>query len=172
MFRFFRKDPKIIRDPITTVLKDLKLEFGPDYDWDAARSLLASGARQQHGTALIFMDFDDGWIKKWTARLYCCERMIQLDESADGPDAVQSLSGMDGAILIDVHTMKVRYFTAVLDGHVFVRGDLSRGARHNGVLTFIADLARTSPGHSSKLASVVFSEDGGMVTICGNKLLT
>ncbi len=171
LFRFLRNDPKIIQDPIAAVLKDLKGEFGPHYDWVAARPLLESGVAQQHGTALIFMDFQDRHISTWMDRLYQHKRMIRLNSCEDERTAVQYLSGMDGAILIDVHTMKVQYFTAIMDGRVFVDGDLSRGARHNSIRTFIADLVRTSPRHSSKLAAVIFSEDGGTVTICGKQFL-
>jgi len=170
LFRFFHNDPKIIRDPVSDVLKDLEAEFG--ISLSAARPLLKSGAEQRHGTALIFMDFDDPHIRGWVDRLYRHKRAIRLSGPHDAPDAVQRLSGMDGALLIDVHTMKVHSFAAIMDGRATVGGDLSRGARHNGIRTFVADLVGSSPDRASRLAAVVFSEDGGAVTICGREFLT
>lgn len=166
MFRFLHNGPKIIRDPITAVVNELKEEF-PAIDLNAARLLLERGSRQSHGTALIFLDFDDPHIKKWIDRLYLNERAIRLVSCESAPDAVQSLSGLDGALLIDAHTMEVKYFTAIVDGRVSTRGDLSRGARHNSIHTFVTDLVSTSPQQASKAVAVVFSEDGGAVTIKG-----
>lgn len=167
LFRFFHNDPKIIRDPVSTVLKELETEFKTDLS--RARPLLESGAGQSHGTALIFMDFGDPHISGWVDRLYKHKRAFRLSGPHDAPAAVQRLSGMDGAILIDVHKMEVRCFAAMMDGRTTVGGDLARGSRHNGIRTFVADLAGSSPNQASRLAAVVFSEDGGAVTIRGSE---
>lgn len=167
MFRFLHDAPKVIRNPITAVLNELKKEFEPSItiDLDAARLLLERGSEQSHGTALIFLDWEDPYIKSWIERLYQNERMIRLVSCESAPDAVRSLSGMDGALLIDARTMEVKYFTAIVDGRVSARGDLSRGARHNSIHTFVTDLVSTSPLQSSKVMAIVFSEDGGAVPI-------
>lgn len=167
LFRFLQNDPKVIRDPIAPVLEALEGEFGPSFNAARARILLQCGSEQSHGTALIFLDFGNKHIKDWINRLYRNKRTIRLTSCQSMGDAVRRLSGMDGALLINAHTMEVEYFTTIVDGHAVVEGDLARGARHNGILTFVSDLIKSSPYRSSRLAAVVFSEDGGAVTICG-----
>ena len=167
MFRFLHDDPKVIRDPVAVVLEDLRQTFGPSFPSANARPLLDSGSEQSHGTALIFLDFNDPYTALWIDRLYKNNRAIRLISCKSVSEAVRSLSGMDGALLIDAYTMEVKYFAAIVDGHASVPGDLSRGARHNSIRTFVSDLVSTSPHHTSRVAAVVFSEDGGAVTIKG-----
>lgn len=167
LFRFSRNDPKVIRDPIEQVLESLQIEFGSSFKSKYACPLLQKGLEQSHGTALIFVDFGNHFTKDWINRLYANRHAFQLISCQSTEDAVRCLSGMDGALLIDVRTMEVRYFTAIVDGHVNVAGNLSRGARHNSIHTFVSDLVLSSPNSAPKIAAVVFSEDGGAVTICG-----
>lgn len=167
MFRFLHDDLKVVRDPIAVVLKELQQTFGSSFKRAKARPLLKRGSEQPHGTALIFLDFTDQHIKPWIDRLYENNRAIRLVSCKSMPDAVRSLSGMDGALLIDTNTMEVTYFAAIVDGHVSAPGDLSRGARHYSIRTFISDLVHTSPQQASKAVAVVFSEDGGAIMIKG-----
>lgn len=172
LFRFLNGDPKIIRNDIEDVVKQLKGEFSGGFDEKAAYLMLEAAAKQTHGTTLIFMDLEDSVSSGWVQRLYDFNRAVGIELSASSCPAcvIEELSRMDGAILVDMNTMSMRYAATIVDGRAMVSGSLGRGARHNGVKTFISDLVKSDPAENTRIAAAIFSEDGGVTTVCGQEI--
>lgn len=179
LFRMSHYSPKVIQDPIEVVLKELKAEFA-GLPLHKARPLLKSAQGQRHGTALIFGDFMDPVIDERVQRLYASKRAVQVELPGTGDavkaakEAIKNLSRMDGAIFVDVNSMTLKYVAAIVDGRVQaqVPGRLDRGARHNSIQTFLADLDPGCGKGAPRIAAVIFSEDGGALTICGQDVLS
>jgi len=168
-------EPKVFRNPVCTVLEELKEEFSWPRESDIhkkAQALLDSAMEQHHGAAIIFLNMDDEEVSKRGKGLYELQKAvcIQTIEETQEKKAVGALSRMDGAILVDAYTMMPMYAAAIVDGQVVVAGDMARGARHNSIHTFISNIVNKRDKCKGLAAAVVFSEDGGVVTIRGQKV--
>lgn len=167
LFRYSHSGPKVISDTIASVVEELKRQFSPgSYDWEKARELLIGASNQHHGTALIFADFNTHKIRRRVSKLHKLKRAMKFTKGAGSTGkTVESLSRMDGAIFIDIHKMCISYFAAIVDGQAVEEGDLARGARHNSIKTFISDLTKGDSEAARSIFAVVFSEDGGAVSV-------
>lgn len=153
------------------VFDQLKDEFGSTKLNPQTRELLEKVQKQSHGAAIVFLDFTDSWEKRWISRLYKNSRGFQvLDPSPGIESLLPDLSRMDGTIVVDAHTLKVRYIAMIVDGHVRSPGSIGRGARHNSLHTFISDIVVAPDKQVHRAAAVVFSEDGGVKCYSGAKI--
>lgn len=170
LFRVLHYRPRVVQDPIDMVLEKLNREFG-GLNEKKAREFLESAQSQKHGTSLIFADFNDSTIKEWLERLYRYKKAVQIElNSTTDAEAIERLSRMDGALFVDVNKMVLEYAAVIVDGRTMVEGRLDRGARHNGIQTFLSDLVSVDK-KKHRIAAVIFSEDGGAVTLCGQDCL-
>lgn len=152
-------------------LAQLKDEFGSTMLNPRTRELLEKVQYQSHGAAIVFLDFTDSWEKEWISRLYKNSHGFQvLDPSPGIEDLLPDISRMDGTIIVDAHTLKVRYIAMIVDGHVWTPGFIGRGARHNSLHAFISDIAIDPDRRAHRAAAVVFSEDGGVKCYPGAKI--
>lgn len=175
LFKVLRSRPQIIRDGLSTAIDELMLEFALSSreSADPLYDLLKVASCQRHGTSVIVADMEHPVIQTWLEGLYGYRRAIRVDrtDAMSDRDIVQALSRKDGALVVDVNTMRIVYAALIADGRAKVNGYLERGARHNSVSAALSDLVLSHMDNPPKVAAVMFSEDGGAKTVCGHSFL-
>ena len=112
------------------------LEYTPE-NFEAARNLIETTAKQRHGTMLaIFKEASDA--EKEADRLISYSRGIRLQYSCCLSDSslLLGLSSIDGAIILDKQLMCYG-FGIIVDGESCIVGTPSRGARYNSAQNYV-----------------------------------
>lgn len=125
--------------------------------------LLYDASIQKHGTSLILMKFDE-ITRAYMNNLVTHRRAFSVADLHNLPKGfITNLARIDGAIVIDADSQQLKYFSTNVDGIACIQGDLGRGARHNGLKAFAANLKKMGKDNESDItaAVVIFSEDGG-----------
>lgn len=173
LFKLVRDVPQVIFDPVASALSSLVEEFPHLKGNGMVEAQIRYANSQEHGTALIFVDFENEIAQKRITRLYDYERSLKADIK-DISD-LKAISAMDGGIVIDVNKRalngsSVAFVSTIVDGLVNTTGLLDRGARHNSIHTFVANIAEETGGQSGVVCALVFSEDGGIVVFRGSQI--
>lgn len=152
--------PKVWTDPLLTINHLLNELFANQVDYF---DLLDAARKQRHGTSVVLMEFD-ACTQPYMDNLANHDRTFSaVPVSNLNPKVFTDLARMDGALVFDAKTKELKYFSTIVDGIACVQGDLGRGARHNGMNCFIANLVKRGMelGETVKVAAIAFSEDGG-----------
>lgn len=156
---------------VNDVVSALQKELGTATDSKWLKEIIDALTRQTHGTAALFFDSSiecNKYLCERFKRLFKNKRAVSTHHTIDLSDLsfLTNISGIDGALVIDPIAKKLLYFSMIVDGNSVLPGDPSRGARHNGLKTFIDSLANDTYGHDATPHAVaaVFSEDGGVQT--------
>jgi hypothetical protein len=158
------------KEEIKGVVSALQKELGiKDPAW--IEKAVDALTEQTHGTAALFFDSSIECNKvlcERFERLFKNKRAVSTCYQIDSPDLsfLTHISGIDGALVIDPIAEKLLYFSMIVDGNSVLPGDPARGARHNGLKTFIDSLANDTYEQDTvpRAMAAVFSEDGGVQT--------
>lgn len=112
--------------------------------WDCILAAL----EQRHGTMLVITDNAENEAKRLS------RQSIRVKPVELTPDVVRRVSGIDGAILVDI-SCACHAIGVILDGLACTGGDPSRGARYNSAIRYV------NSAHFPVLCIVV-SEDGNV----------
>lgn len=134
---------------------------------DGLRNVIECISEQGHGTAVVFYNPNDPSNAAVTERLNNLGKnqksvLVEHPINTSAPEYLTSIAGIDGALVINPVTCNLLRIMTIVDGNVILPGDPSRGSRHNGLKTFIENVAKDGKG-SSRVVAAVFSEDGGVM---------
>lgn len=130
-------------------------------------------ARQSKGAAAVFADLSDPVIAAWYeclagyGRAWKLKGISVVNLKGDEEERIRALCRIDGALVVDTSTGALAYTGAVLDALAITDGLRDRGARANGILSHIANLAVLG-GVKRPIGAVVCSEDGMIMPIFGS----
>lgn len=172
LFKFVRNIPQVLCDPVEVAYSELVGEFPHLARNTVVKEQIRYANEQSHGTSLIYVDLDNNLVSERLEQLFSCERSL-LAKMAHTKD-LKSISGMDGAVIINVskceNAASVVYVAAIVDGIAITSGLLDRGARHNSIYTFVTNLADNTKHQIGVVCALVFSEDGGITVFRGSKI--
>lgn len=166
---------QICGDPQSYAMKKLESSFPASFRNSECRmnagALLRMAKKQKHGTSLIFMDFANEAVRQRVETLCTLQRAVKVRDSAFCAERSETLniSRMDGALLVNAHTMCIEYIAAILDGRALLPGQLDKGSRHNSIRTFLGDLCYVAK-EPPTLCAVIFSSDGDVEVVTGNDI--
>lgn len=130
-------------------------------------------SRQSKGASVVFVDFSCDIVDKWYRALATYGRAWKLQGypavnlTEEQQERICSLSRIDGALIVDIHSESLVYAGAVLDALGITEGLRDRGARGNSVLAHVANLALLG-GVEQSIAAAVYSEDGMVTSVLGS----
>ena len=151
----------IVFDSVTVKLAnqsiDLRVREGfrkasiKKYNEDAILNIVKCARKQTHGTTIIVT----GAAIAESERLAEANRAIRIKPITVDGKTIQSLSAIDGAMIID--TDGICYaIGAILDGVADKAGSIARGARYNSAITYVDHMMT---GSNSAVAIIVSSDD-------------
>lgn len=120
-----------------------------------------------HGMSVIFCDPSMETMNSFISHWMSVNRANQIDPPISvglDNDFSFSLARIDGAIIINPHTMEMTHYGVLVDGRAEQPGRLDQGSRHNS-MHLAGDLIRKAKSDKKSLENVVmaiFSEDGGV----------
>lgn len=169
LFRYGSGQLKLWKDPLADAIRDLREELGVAEA--KSRPLLEALSKQKHGTSVIFFRESTN-AEVQINRLAKHKRSFPIKDLAITEESIYTqLSGltrMDGALIVEAGQWAVKYIATIVDGRAVINADLSRGARHNSVSTFIANLRQDDT--DAHAVAVIFSEDGGAQSIRASQI--
>ncbi len=181
LFEMINGNPRIIVDEIENAFSLLQEEFKGDPNQAAIvekmKTAIHAISQQHHGTSVIFLDLASGgpahdWMENLVNRKRALPtknvHLLQMQHTKEQGKFLANLGRIDGALVVDVNTGELQYTAAIVDGLAIVDGHLDRGARHNSIKTFIANLYKKQT--DGRMAALVFSEDGGVKIIRGSEI--
>lgn len=169
LFRFTSGFPQVVSDPVDRAFIALTEEFPLLKDNRNVKSQIYHANKQSHGTALVYLNFQNGIVNDFINRLFECKRALKVQISNN--QDLATLSAMDGGILIDSNTTKVAYVATIVDGYSISDGLQDKGARHNSIFTFVSNLAALTEMNTNVVCALVFSEDGGITIFRGSQIV-
>lgn len=140
---------------------------------DRYKGLFEALSRQSKGASVVFVDFSCDIVDKWYRALATYGRAWKLQGypavnlTEEQQERICSLSRIDGALIVDIHSESLVYAGAVLDALGITEGLRDRGARGNSVLAHVANLALLG-GVEQSIAAAVYSEDGMVTSVLGS----
>lgn len=129
--------------------------------------------RQGKGTVAVFVDLKCEMVAKWYQALASYGRAWKIQKhpvtnlTDEEQEQICALSRIDGALIVDISEGTLVYVGAVLDALGITEGRRDRGARKNGVLAHVANLALLG-GVKRSIAAAVYSEDGMVTSVLGS----
>lgn len=117
--------------------------------------IIREAKKQKHGTLLLFSSSESAICE--------AERLCKLNRAmgirrislAKKFDHIQSITSIDGAIILDFYG-NCYCLGAILDGDAVVRGNTSRGSRYNSAVNYVMRRAK----ESQIFYAIIISEDG------------
>lgn len=164
-------NPQVVSNPVDMAFNVLTEEFPNLKDYDTiVKEQINLANQQSHGTALVYLNLKKAEVKDWVERLYTCKRALKVRMT--NTQDLATLSAMDGCILINAATAEVAYVATIVDGLSISDGLQDKGARHNGIYTFVSNLADCTKMGTNVVCALVFSEDGGITSFRGSQIAT
>lgn len=158
-------------EPYRPVWRKLCRELNlPEADYEG---LFRALSRQSKGAGVVLADLSEPVTARWYACLAECGRAWKVEDvsvknlDGAGEERIRSLSRIDGALVVDTSTGRLAYTGAVLDALAITDGVRDRGARMNGILSHVANLAILG-GVSHPIGAAVYSEDGMVTPVLGS----
>lgn len=169
LFRYESGQLKFWKDPLADAVRDLQEELSVTEA--QSRPLLEALSKQMHGTSVIFIQKDTKAEERMN-RLVAHKRSFPVKslgiDKVGTCEQLLSLSRMDGALIVEVSQWAVTNIATIVDGDAIIDAELSRGARHSSVSTFIANLHKEDL--NARAVAVIFSEDGGAKSIRASQI--
>lgn len=163
LFRMNHLCPQIVQNQweqqLQTLIKVFNVQQKPDI-YKKLFELLKLIDENRHGAAVLLLNLEEGSRAAERINKLCS---LERGYAVKGnPSVAQAF--MDGAIVVNVLNAQITHVGVIVDGVVWERGDIARGARHNSLATFCSDFHASCP--TEPVAAIVFSEDGGSTLYC------
>lgn len=139
-----------VNSPAYNYCQKIQNYFELSFD-DASRlnNIVELCSKCEHGAIIIFTEEAE----KETVRLSNLNRAIMIKPiELYASQIVTNLSNIDGAIIIGIDG-KCYGIGAILDGNALIEGNMSRGARYNSTINYIANK------ENKKYMAIIISED-------------